>query len=534
MSSKDKTGSQDGKATQGTDDAPEKDTPGTGAGQTNKDAEARIDAAGPDDDVSGDEIVGADSDESAIILGDETAPPEADGPNPDETSQDATAPDAEDTVTDTAAQDDSAPPEDPAPQDTDVTQDASPEPEAVQPDEEKAVAATIGAATAGAAASTAAEPEPVKTKKSAKRKGGFMANILGGLIAAAIGFGAATYTGLFSPDNTRMTGAISGQASRLASLEMQLEEMTANAGSTASDAIATQFDALGAQLGEQFAARVDGLTGTLASMQDGLSALELQLGDLEGRLSDAESRPITGGDSAAQQALAAYEADLDALRTELTQQTESNKALAADLEKRAAAAQTEMESAAERAAELQREAEKQTQLIQEKAEARATSAALREALVSLDASLKTGVSYERSLGALGESAEIPPVLVENARTGISSLTELRDSFPPLAREALDASIRETVGDDVASRAIAFFRAETRVRSLTPREGNDPDAVLSRAEAALRDSNYRTALEELSALPQSGQQVMSEWMTRLRTRLEVTEAADELTKTLLAN
>jgi hypothetical protein len=67
-----------------------------------------------------------------------------------------------------------------------------------------------------------------------------------------------------------------------------------------------------------------------------------------------------------------------------------------------------------------------------------------------------------------------------------------------------------------------------VRSLAPREGNDPDAVLSRAEAALAAGDLGTALAEAAALPEAGQAAMAGWVGLAAVRQAATAALAELT------
>jgi hypothetical protein len=170
----------------------------------------------------------------------------------------------------------------------------------------------------------------------------------------------------------------------------------------------------------------------------------------------------------------------------------------------------------------------------EQADARARTAAVREALASLDAALEKGAPFTAPLSVLSEGVDVPQALSDAAAGGVVSLPDLRAAFPELAREALDASIRETVDDDLTERAVAFLRAQTGLRSLAPREGDDPDAVLSRAEAALRGGDLGAAISELSQLPPAGQAVMAGWIERAQQRNTVTEAAETLADTLLAN
>ena len=351
--------------------------------------------------------------------------------------------------------------------------------------------------------------------------------------------------------NDAVEQAISTQGDKLAGLDGKLTDLESKLGElstaltdTTDDTVKSDLTALGDRLSTQVgdvATGVKSLAGTIGTMQSSISDLETKLGaldsglsDVNDRLSAVEKRPLTESSEAAKQAFAAYERDLENLRTQLNEQTKTNDALAKELEARAQSAKDEVAAAAQRAAELQKQAEEQAKVAAAQAESRTRAAAVREAMASLDASIETGAPFAAALKILGQGVDVPAPLTAAADTGVTSLPQLQDSFPELARQALDASIRETVDDDMANRAIAFLRAQTGVRSLTPHEGDDPDAVLSRAEAALDEGDLSTSLTELKKLPPSGQAVMADWIAKAQTRLEVTEAAKTLANTPLAN
>ena len=70
--------------------------------------------------------------------------------------------------------------------------------------------------------------------------------------------------------------------------------------------------------------------------------------------------------------------------------------------------------------------------------------------------------------------------------------------------------------------------------MAPREGDDPDAILSRAEAALIAGDVPTALKELDALPEAAQSALVDWVSKARTRQAAIEAADALAQSLNTN
>jgi hypothetical protein len=78
---------------------------------------------------------------------------------------------------------------------------------------------------------------------------------------------------------------------------------------------------------------------------------------------------------------------------------------------------------------------------------------------------------------------------------------------------------------------AFLLAQTGARSLEPREGADPDAILSRAEAALEGGDLETVLTEIATLPEAGQAALSDWVALAEQRLAATNALGALAQSL---
>ena len=66
------------------------------------------------------------------------------------------------------------------------------------------------------------------------------------------------------------------------------------------------------------------------------------------------------------------------------------------------------------------------------------------------------------------------------------------------------------------------------RVVEPREGDDVDAILSRAEAALRGGDIDSALAELGALPAVAAEKLTDWRARAEARAAALAGAAELT------
>jgi len=291
------------------------------------------------------------------------------------------------------------------------------------------------------------------------RRGGVVPLLLGGVAAGAIGFGAA-YFG-FAPGRTGAndpTAQTDAQAQEIASLTAEVE-----------------------RLGNQHAVDLTGLEAEIAEATRALADLRDTVTGIEDRVTALEARPVLTGD--AEGDTASVVAALDAMQTRLAEQEARNAAMAEDMRRIAG------ETAANIAA-----AETRAQASLATARAQATLSQLRAALAS-------GAPFPGLLADLPETVEVPAPLARAAETGVPRLADLQTRFPVAARAALPVAIRETAAQtDGGNRLGAFLRSQLGMRSITPRDGDDPDAVLSRAQAAVSAGNLAAALDEIAALP----------------------------------
>ena len=158
---------------------------------------------------------------------------------------------------------------------------------------------------------------------------------------------------------------------------------------------------------------------------------------------------------------------------------------------------------------------------QESAVKLAEGIARQTALAQIAAALDNGSEFTKAFAFMRETAvtgaEVPQVLADAAGTGVATLAQLQQDFPDAAREALAEAMPDAAADGSVSPLAAFFRTQLGARSLAPRAGQDPDAVLSRAEAALGAGDLDAALAEVEALPQAGQDAMEAWVAKAETR-----------------
>ncbi|PWK56552.1 inner membrane protein [Silicimonas algicola] len=330
-------------------------------------------------------------------------------------------------------------------------------------------------------------PQPVQVQRGP----GFVPLVLGGLVAGAIGYGVASYLPPAEPlVDGDLTARLEANESGLASLSERVD--------TLPEPQVTDLSDIDARVGEIEARLIeaagddstDALDGRLTSLEDALAGLENRLAALEETV--AQNTGPGALEGAAEDQLADFRAELDAL--------------AADAEAR-------IEEANSRASQIEADA------------ADAAARAERQAALS---QLRTAVEGGAPFAdALSQFADAPEPLTSAAETGVPTLTQLQQTFPEAARDALAAV--QTVPQDASAgdRFVAFLKRQTNARSLAPKQGDDPDAVLSRAEAALNEGRLADTLTVLDALPPEVQEAMNDWLTQARARTGALAALDDL-------
>ncbi|WP_406870984.1 hypothetical protein ABEB22_05200 [Thioclava sp. 'Guangxiensis'] len=148
----------------------------------------------------------------------------------------------------------------------------------------------------------------------------------------------------------------------------------------------------------------------------------------------------------------------------------------------------------------------------------------RAAIAELQAALTNGTPIADPVAmARDAQLDVPAAL----GTEPESVKALQEAFPAPARQALDAARRADAGDSLGAKLETFLLTQTGARSVAPKEGNTPDAILSRAQAAVDKADFKTAITEISALPQVSQDALSGWVDQAQTRVAAEEAVSSL-------
>lgn len=344
-----------------------------------------------------------------------------------------------------------------------------------------------------------AEPVAAATPAQPSSGGGFLPTLFGGVLAAGLGFGVSQF--LFTDaeppvaDTSALEASLKAQSGDIAALRESIEGLASVPAPEAPDLTAP------------LEAMQSDLSAALAKIGSDVSGLSGQISALDARLTEVEKRPAVVGDTSG--AVAAYERELDAIREELAAQQAKNDEMSAEVGAAAEAAKAEIDAASARARAIEAQA----------------------AVQAVQSALDSGTSYAASLSAL--PGDVPEALSASAEAGVATLPELKETFDEFARSALSASLKDAPGENTQDRISSFLRSQLNIRSLSPREGEDADAVLSRAQGALSANDLTTALSEIALLPESGQAAMADWTAAAAARLAAKDAIDSLAQSLTA-
>ncbi|WP_224816371.1 COG4223 family protein [Hasllibacter sp. MH4015] len=365
-------------------------------------------------------------------------------------------------------------------------------------------------------------PVPVAPAPVVERRGpGIVPLIFGGAVAAMLGYGAAylaTGTEETTPDPALAEAltAIEAQQATITSLEEQIAALAAE-----EPPAIPEVDLSGVE--ESVAAAA----ADAAAANETATAATAAIEGLTGRVAALEDRPVFSGE--VDEDNAAMAAAVEALEARLGEERAAAAEVMAEAEAAREAAEAEVRAAA---AEAQAAAEAaQAAIVAAEARAAETAAATQAqaALARVRIAMASGDPFADALSDLG--GDVPEALSAVAETGVPTQEELQASFPAAARAALPIALRETAGDSAGDRVGAFLMGQLGGRSVEPREGDDPDAVLSRAEAAAAAGDLQTALAEIEALPEGAQAAFADWVQAAETRAAADAALAEYAATL---
>ena len=148
-------------------------------------------------------------------------------------------------------------------------------------------------------------------------------------------------------------------------------------------------------------------------------------------------------------------------------------------------------------------------------------------LVGIQAAVEAGIPYAAIIGESQiNSLELPAIILELSEDGVATLLELQNEFEDLITEALKAVETGAESGSIQDMARSIVSSLVQVRSLTPREGDDAVAVLSRLEERLKKGDLESVLELYDQLPQPVQVTLESWKHKVQNRLDLLIAVEE--------
>jgi hypothetical protein len=345
----------------------------------------------------------------------------------------------------------------------------------------------------GGSSSTAA-PEAPRTHASNGNAGSVLAlGIVGGGVLGLAAAYALAWAGLWpareaaGPD-PRVAAMIESQpllaerAARVPELEAEIARLDeALATLSASD------ETLSAQLADISSSQTE-LAAALESGGDGAPVDGTALADLESRLAALESAPPADGAAPAPANGEALDA-LEAQVADLTDRLDGQQAVTADLEAAIATALAASDQPGDIGGAVQ----------------------IPLILAGLDSAFAAGRPYLSELDALSRTLpdlEVAEPVREAAGTGLPRDGIVRTAFADQLPAILAARPVDAEGDWQQSTA-DWFRSVLALRPSGEIEGDDPQAVLSRLEAAVERGDFLTAGDLFGQLPEEMRQSAAE-------------------------
>lgn len=346
-------------------------------------------------------------------------------------------------------------------------------------------------------AAQSTQPAPVSEPDLVKHSGPvFWPLLAGGVVAALIGAGATVWALpkvpqlaalLPQPTQDALGPEIDSQNQKIATLEAK---------------VAT----LGAQPATAPEPDLSGLRATLDENAAALRTLDTRLKAVEDKVAISGSTPAAAVDTSALQG------ELDALKAQVSALTPT--AIAQQVNSAAADAEARLKQSEAQSADLRAQAEAAVQRTIKQASLARLAAAF-DAGAPLGPAIADATSAGLTIPA-GISATVP------------TLASLQMAFPEASRAALAASRKQDAkAGGIGDRVVAFMMTQVGARSVEPRDGADPDAVLSRAAAAVEAGDIARAVSEIDALPDAGKQAISGWVALAQERLAASTALTDL-------
>ena len=397
-----------------------------------------------------------------------------------------------------------------------------------------------------AAPKGAAEGEPAEAGAAPPRRGatmpelrGFVTHLTAGLLGGLVGVVALA----FFWDRLPVAGS-EEPAPEIAVLEARIGKLEA-ASSPATDVEAVKVldqrvETLQGSVAKS-SAQASGLGDRVTRLEDSLKAIAEtareggSVGDaaaLAEQVTEAEQRLQARIDTALAEREAANKAALETARGEIISLKETvTELVASALTAGDADVELELDGHDARLAKL--EAAIAEFAAQGTAGPRSAAAAI--AFANLRAAVNAGRPYAAELVAM-EAAQADHAdlmaLAANADKGIPTVAELTRSFRA-AREASLAAVSPPADASILEGLLSSVTSAVKIRRIDgANTGDDAEAVLARAETALKQGALAEAVKEIETLSGPSRQAMAQWLGEARARISADETLKDMEIALL--
>jgi hypothetical protein len=260
------------------------------------------------------------------------------------------------------------------------------------------------------------------------------------------------------------------------------------------------------------------------------AALDAKIGDLEQRLQGKIDSALAAQQGESTTGLKDLQKEVEALKAKLGALAEAH--LAGDTSDLAPQLTTLDQRIAKLEAALP---ELSTAIDQSAASAKSGAAAI--AFANLRNAVTAGRPYAAELAALKSLIPDPGdlgALPSHAETGIPTVAELTGNLTKLA-EASAAPPPAPAGTSILDSMMASAKSAISIRRIgADVTGDEPAAVLARAEAALNQGDLAAAIKEVESLPAQARDPFAGWLDDARARASANDSLSKLESTVLVS
>jgi hypothetical protein len=359
----------------------------------------------------------------------------------------------------------------------------------------------------------AVEPEPVAAPEAVetgtgggappRRRGGWrwVASGLGGAAIAALVLGALWVSGLLPERTNQAASEWTVVSAKVAALERQVRELAARTQPVPDQKRAEEMDARLTKLEAAAAA-------PRASASD--PAIAEKLAELDRR---------------AEQALAAAQEAKGSAEAAATQAQKADTQTAANPAER-----SELEALAARFTALERQVKADEQRLGKVAAGADRTVRLALLAMELRIAVERGAPFTAELQAAKQLAENPSALGPldaAAATGVATPAALAQNLSKLAPAMLEAASAPRRDGGVMERLQASAERLVRIRRVEEASGDEPSAVIARAELKATRGDIAGALADVERLPEPVRAPAAGWIDAAKARLAAVDAAKML-------